>query len=88
MKRIVTIALLALTVLLAGCSSQPQKVERAYTDAEIKEFALEMLSRSGLPYEEYEKLRRAIENPQHRMSKTSRELDALRDNTKRGESRS
>lgn len=77
MNRIVTAALIALTAFIAGCSSQPEHVEQAYSDAQIKQFALEMLSRSGLSYEEYEKLRRAIENPARRMSQSSRALEAL-----------
>ena len=36
--------------------------------AEIKQFALEVLSRSSLSYEDYEKIRRALSEPSHRLS--------------------
>ncbi|MFC5696389.1 hypothetical protein ACFPU0_12585 [Pseudomonas sp. GCM10022186] len=63
MKHAHTLALAAMALVLTGCASQPEPEQRPYTDAEVKQFALEMLSRSGLPYEDYEKLRSAILHP-------------------------
>ena len=61
MKHAQTLALAVMALILTGCASQPE--QRPYTDAEVKQFALEMLSRSGLPYDDYEKLRQAILHP-------------------------
>lgn len=63
MKPLHILTLAVTAVILAGCASQPKPEERPYTDAEVKQFALEMLSRSGLPYEDYEKVRNAILHP-------------------------
>ncbi|MCY1274361.1 hypothetical protein D9M70_229830 [compost metagenome] len=63
MKHAHTLALAVMALILAGCASQPEPEQRPYTDAEVKQFALEMLSRSGLPYDDYEKLRQAILYP-------------------------
>jgi PBP1b-binding outer membrane lipoprotein LpoB len=63
MKHAHILALAVMALILAGCASQPEPEQRPYTDAEVKQFALEMLSRSGLPYDDYEKLRQAILNP-------------------------
>lgn len=59
---------LVLAVLISGCSTAQPPAERPYTDAEIKQFALEVLSRSSLSYEDYEKIRRALSEPSHRLS--------------------
>ncbi|WPC06462.1 lipoprotein [Pseudomonas benzenivorans] len=64
MKRPIALALLALT--LAGCATPRAADERPYSDAEIRQFSLELLSRSGLPYEDYEKIRRALLEPKPR----------------------
>ncbi|WP_271408355.1 hypothetical protein [Pseudomonas sp. Q1-7] len=61
MKPVHTLALAVVALILAGCASQPE--QRPYTDAEVKQFALEMLSRSGLPYDDYEKIRQALLHP-------------------------
>ena len=63
MKPLHILALTLTSVFLTGCASQPGPEARPYTDAEVKQFALEMLSRSGLPYEDYEKVRNAILHP-------------------------
>ncbi|UTW08776.1 hypothetical protein [Pseudomonas benzenivorans] len=69
-------ALAGLVLALAGCTTPPP-AERPYSDAEIKQFSLELLSRSGLPYEDYERVRRALMKPERRMSNTIRDLDSL-----------
>ena len=66
-------SLLFAALVLAGCTSQPSPEQRPYTDAEIKQFALEMLNRSGLPYEDYMKIRSALLDPNHRMSNAIRD---------------
>ncbi len=63
MKHVPILALAVTALVLAGCASQPEPEPRPYTDAEMKQFALEMLSRAGLPYEDYEKVRQAILHP-------------------------
>lgn len=68
--------LATLSLLLAGCTTQSAPPERPYSDAQIKQFALEMLSRSNLPYEDYEKIRRALMNPTHRMSNAIKDVKA------------
>lgn len=62
------LAALVLAALISGCSTAPTPAERPYTDAEIKQFALEVLSRSSLSFEDYEKIRRALSDPSHRLS--------------------
>ncbi|MDH4568649.1 hypothetical protein E8E95_18345 [Pseudomonas sp. BN414] len=63
MKHVHILALAVTTLILAGCASQPEPELRPYTDAEVKQFALEMLSRAGLPYDDYEKVRQALIHP-------------------------
>ncbi|MFZ6046407.1 hypothetical protein ACFW0H_09805 [Pseudomonas sp. CR3202] len=63
MKHAHILALAVMALILAGCASQPAPEQRPYTDAEVKQFALEMLSRSSLPYDDYERLRQAILHP-------------------------
>ena len=67
---------LVLAVLISGCSTAQPPAERPYTDAEIKQFALEVLSRSSLSYEDYEKIRRALSAPSHRMSTSIEDVPA------------
>lgn len=74
MQRSLALLLVAFVLVLSGCASQPEPYERPYTDAEIKQFALEMLSRSNLSYEDYEKIRRALMQPSHRMSNAIRDI--------------
>jgi hypothetical protein len=64
MKHAHILALSVMALILAGCASQPEPEQRPYTDAEVKQFALEMLSRAGLPYDDYEKVRQALIHPQ------------------------
>jgi len=75
MQRSLALLLVAFALVLSGCASQPEAHERPYTDAEIKQFALEMLSRSNLSYEDYEKIRRALMKPSHRMSNAIRDIE-------------
>ncbi|MDH4582450.1 hypothetical protein E8F20_11280 [Pseudomonas sp. BN415] len=63
MKHAHILALAAIALILSGCASQPEPEQRPYTDAEVKQFALEMLSRAGLPYDDYEKVRQALNQP-------------------------
>lgn len=77
MKRSFALVLAPLVLLLSACAAQPAPAERPYTEAEIKQFALEMLSRSSLSYEDYEKIRRALLNPKHRMSESIRDSESL-----------
>lgn len=63
MKHAHILALSVMALILAGCASQPEPEPRPYTDAEVKQFALEMLSRAGLPYDDYEKVRQALTHP-------------------------
>jgi PBP1b-binding outer membrane lipoprotein LpoB len=63
MKHAHILALSVMALILTGCASQPEPEQRPYTDAEVKQFALEMLSRAGLPYDDYEKVRQAILHP-------------------------
>ncbi|NWL80171.1 hypothetical protein DM872_25290 [Pseudomonas taiwanensis] len=63
MKHAHILALSVMALILAGCASQPEPELRPYTDAEVKQFALEMLSRAGLPYDDYEKVRQALFHP-------------------------
>lgn len=75
MQRSLALILVAFALVLTGCASQPEPYERPYTDAEIKQFALEMLSRSNLSYEDYEKIRAALMKPSHRMSNAIRDVE-------------
>ncbi|MDA8484690.1 hypothetical protein NNO07_16595 [Pseudomonas resinovorans] len=63
MKHAHILALSVMALILTGCASQPEPEQRPYTDAEVKQFALEMLSRAGLPYDDYEKVRQALLHP-------------------------
>ncbi|BAN49595.1 hypothetical protein [Metapseudomonas resinovorans] len=63
MKHAHILALAVIALVLTGCAGQPEPEQRPYTDAEVKQFALEMLSRAGLPYDDYEKVRQAILHP-------------------------
>jgi len=76
MQRSLALALAPLSLALAACAAQPAPEEHPYREAEIKQFALELLSRSGLPYEDYEKIRRALLTPSPRMSSALEEIDA------------
>ncbi|TBU77201.1 hypothetical protein DNK06_02230 [Pseudomonas daroniae] len=75
MQRSLLLLLTVFTLLLTGCASPQSAAERPYTDAEVKQFALEMLSRSGLPYEDYEKIRSALQAPNYRVSNSIRDVD-------------
>lgn len=77
MKRSLAALLVPLALLLGACAAQPSPAERPYSEAEIKQFALEMLSRSSLSHEDYEKIRQALLNPRQRMSTAIEDLDSL-----------
>lgn len=68
MKPSLALIIAPLLLSLGACATPPQPAERPYTEAEIKQFALELLSRSGLSFEDYEKVRRALLDPEYRMS--------------------
>jgi hypothetical protein len=74
MQRPIALVLAGLSLALAGCSSAPP-AERPYSDAEIRQFSLELLSRSGLPYEDYERIRRALLKPGERNSNVGHDLE-------------
>lgn len=73
MKPTHILALALASLVLSGCASQPEP--RPYTDAEIKQFSLEMLNRAGLPYEDYEKVRQALMNPNPHVSSARRDYE-------------
>ena len=56
-------ALAFVPCVLSGCGSPPQIAHRAYSDAEIKEFAQGMLGRSTLSQDKYEKYKKALATP-------------------------
>lgn len=64
MSAFTTPLLLTATLFLGACSSHPNPAERPYTAAEIKQLALEDLSRRSLSMEEYQRRWDAIMNPQ------------------------
>ncbi|MET1081299.1 MAG: hypothetical protein ABWY06_25125 [Pseudomonas sp.] len=63
MKTLFSCLSLTLSVLLAGCASPCVSAQPPVTEAEVRQFALEMLNRSSLPYEQYEKARAALLAP-------------------------
>lgn len=77
MQRSRLLLLAVFTFILVGCASPQSAAERPYTNAEVKQFALEMLSRSGLSYEDYEKIRSALQAPNYRVSNSIRDIDPL-----------
>ncbi len=70
---IAVIALLA-TLALAGCASPQYSGETPYTDAQIRQFALEMFGKSGLPPEQLAKVRRTLLKQDQRMSNAIRDV--------------
>ncbi|HCQ9357526.1 TPA: hypothetical protein OMK07_001965 [Pseudomonas aeruginosa] len=48
MSKSLIVSLAASLVVLAGCANPPRSVERPYSDAEIKSYALDSLERSNL----------------------------------------
>lgn len=78
MQRSLLVLLTAFTLLLTGCAAPQSAAERPYTDAEVKQFALEMISRSGLSYEDYEKIRSALQAPNYRASNSIRDAGPQR----------
>lgn len=84
MQRSLLALLTALTLLLTGCASPQSAAERPYTNEEVKQYALEMLSRSGLSYEDYEKIRSALQAPTYRVSNSIRDTEQLRTITPEG----
>lgn len=70
---ITRLALLA-ALALAGCTSPQYSEETPYTDAQVRQFALEMFGKSGLPPEQLAKVRRALLKQDHRMSNAIRDV--------------
>ncbi|SDH42804.1 hypothetical protein [Pseudomonas panipatensis] len=62
MPRSFSLLTLALPVLLLGCAAQPPHEDdaRAYSNSEVKAFALKMLGGSKLSDDYYAKYRRAL----------------------------
>ncbi|SDG88545.1 hypothetical protein SAMN05216588_101307 [Pseudomonas flavescens] len=79
MQRSLFLPLTLFALFLTGCAAPQAAAERPYTDAEVKQFALEMLSRSGLPYDDYEKIRHALQAPDYRVSNSIRDVRPTRD---------
>ncbi|UXY55481.1 hypothetical protein [Pseudomonas tohonis] len=72
-KSIALVALLA-ALALAGCTSPQYSEETPYTDAQVRQFALEMFGKSGLPPEQLAKVRRALLKQDQRMSNAIRDV--------------
>ena len=60
MNRFLTVCLLLVTAVLAGCATHPSPELRPYTADETKQLALEALSRRGLSFDEYQQQRAAL----------------------------
>lgn len=56
-------ALAFVLCLLGGCGSPPQIPHRSHSEAEVKEFAKDMLGRSKLPRDQYEQYKKALSAP-------------------------
>ncbi|MBA2932250.1 hypothetical protein G9Q86_27285 [Pseudomonas sp. CCUG 57209] len=60
MNRFLSVCLLIVSALLAGCASHPSPELRPYSAEETKQLALEALSRRGLSFDEYQQQRAAL----------------------------
>ncbi|NHN79258.1 hypothetical protein HA520_18555 [Azotobacter chroococcum] len=56
-------ALALLPCLLSGCGSPPQIDREPHSEAEIKAFAQDMLGRSSLSPDKYQKYKKALATP-------------------------
>ncbi|MGO4803173.1 hypothetical protein ACEN2T_28240 [Pseudomonas sp. W22_MBD1_FP4] len=60
MNRFLSVCLLIVSAVLAGCASHPSPELRPYSVEETKQLALEALSRRGLSFDEYQQQRAAL----------------------------
>ncbi|EZP66765.1 hypothetical protein ACQKMW_23045 [Pseudomonas sivasensis] len=60
MNRFLSVCLLIVSAVLAGCASHPSPELRPYSAEETKQLALEALSRRGLSFDEYQQQRAAL----------------------------
>lgn len=60
MNRLLAVALLLVTSVVAGCATHPAPELRPYSVEESRQLALEALSRRGLSFDEYQQLRAAL----------------------------
>ncbi|MFV9534300.1 hypothetical protein ACNUI4_19525 [Pseudomonas aeruginosa] len=67
MSKSLIVSLAASLVVLAGCANPPRSVERPYSDAEIKSYALDSLERSDLSPKRLDQYRSVLGTP-HRQT--------------------
>lgn len=60
MNRLLAVALLLVTSVVAGCATHPAPELRPYSVEESRQLALEALSRRGLSFDEYQQQRAAL----------------------------
>ena len=60
MNRFLAVCLLVVSAVLAGCATHASPELRPYTAEESKQLALEVLSRRGLSFDEYQQQRAAL----------------------------
>ncbi|WP_447095669.1 hypothetical protein [Pseudomonas sp. CF10PS3] len=60
MNLFLSVCLLIVSAVLAGCASHPSPELRPYSAEETKQLALEALSRRGLSFDEYQQQRAAL----------------------------
>ena len=60
MNRLLAVALLLVTSVVAGCATHPAPELRPYSVEESRQLALEALSRRGLSFDEYQRQRAAL----------------------------
>lgn len=60
MNRLLAVALLLVTFVVAGCATHPAPELRPYSVEESRQLALEALSRRGLSFDEYQQQRAAL----------------------------
>lgn len=60
MNRLLTLSVLLVAAVLAGCATHPSPELRPYTAQETRQLALEALSRRGLSFDEYQQQRAAL----------------------------
>ncbi|HCF4752346.1 TPA: hypothetical protein NIF44_003693 [Pseudomonas aeruginosa] len=67
MSKSLIVSLAASLVILTGCANPPRSVERPYSDAEIKSYALDSLERSDLSPKRLDQYRSVLGTP-HRQT--------------------
>ncbi|WP_226455507.1 hypothetical protein [Pseudomonas sp. AF03-9] len=60
MNRLLAVALMLVTSVVAGCATHPAPELRPYSVEESRQLALEALSRRGLSFDEYQQQRAAL----------------------------